>query len=102
MVKRQETEMQTVKVPGENNNHKVLMYAISTCGWCQRAKRLLRDHNIEYEYVDVDLCSDEDREEIMNDILGRGGHLSYPTIIVDDRMLINGLQEDRIREALEI
>jgi glutaredoxin-like protein NrdH len=92
--------MQTAKVPGANNRHTVLMYAISTCGWCQRAKRLLQDHNVAYEYVDVDLGSNEDRREIMNDILQRGGRLSYPTIIIDGRVLINGFQEDKLKEAL--
>jgi len=48
--------MQTTRVPGRNNKHKVVMYAISTCGWCKRTKNFLRDNNIEYEYVDIDLC----------------------------------------------
>jgi len=94
--------MQTTRVPGRNNKHKVLMYAISTCGWCKRTKNFLRDNNIEYEYVDIDLCSREDREEIRKDILSRGGRLSYPTIIIDEKSLITGFQEDKIREVLEI
>ena len=94
--------MRVVKVPGKNNNHRVLMYAISTCGWCKRAKRLLRDHDVEYEYVDVDLNDREDREKIRGDVLRRGGRLSYPTIIVDDRILITGYNEDKIREVLGI
>ncbi len=98
----QKREMRTIKVSGKNNRHRVLMYAISTCGWCKRAKKFLRDNNIEYEYVDVDLCSREDREKIRKDILSRGGHLIFPTIIVDDRILVTGFQEEKIREALEI
>jgi glutaredoxin len=94
--------MQTTKVPGKNNKHKVLMYAISTCGWCKRTKKFLMDNEIEYEYVDIDLCSNQEREEIRNDILSRGGTLIYPTIIVDDTILITSFQEDKIREALEI
>lgn len=78
------------------------MYAISTCGWCKRAKKFLRDNNINYEYVDIDLCSREDRDRIREDITSRGGRLSYPTIIVDDRILITSFQEEKIREALEI
>ncbi len=94
--------MQTTKVPGKNNKHRVLMYAISTCGWCKRAKKFLIDNMIEYEYVDIDLCSKEEREKITSDILSRGGRLSYPTIIVDDTILITSFHEDKIREALEI
>lgn len=94
--------MKTIKIPGENNKHKVLMYAISTCGWCKQAKKFLGDNKIEYEYVDIDLRSREDRERIRKDILSRGGRLSYPTIIIDSTILITGFQEDRIRKALEV
>ncbi len=94
--------MKSTKVPGKDNKHRVFMYAISTCAWCKRAKKLLEDNKIEYEYVDIDLCSREDREKIRNDILSRGGHLSYPTIIVDGKIMITGFKEHRIKEALEI
>jgi glutaredoxin-like protein NrdH len=94
--------METMKVPGKNKKHKVLLYTISTCAWCKRAKKFLTENNIEYEYVDIDVCNREDREKIREAILSRGGRLSYPTVIVDDRSLITGFNEDRLREVLEI
>jgi len=94
--------METIKVPGKNNKHRVLIYAISTCAWCKRAKKFLKDSYIEYEYVDIDLCSKDDRDKIREAILSRGGRLSYPTVIVDDRVLITGFNEGQLREALEI
>lgn len=94
--------MNIVKVPGVNNKHKVLMYALSTCGWCKRAKKFLNDHNIEYEYIDVDLCSQQDRIKIRQDIQNRGGRLAYPTIIVDHKILLTGASSDKLREVLEI
>jgi glutaredoxin len=92
----------SIKVRGENRKHKVVLYALSTCPWCNRAKKFLKDNKIEYEYVDVDLSSVEDREQIRKDILSRGGRLGYPAIIVDNRLLINGFQQDKLQEALEI
>jgi len=91
-----------VKVPGKNNRHKVLLYALSTCAWCKLTKQFLRDNSIEYEYVDVDLCNEKDRERVKRDIRNRGGDLSYPTIIIDDKVLITGFRKDKIREALKI
>jgi len=94
--------MKIVKVPGRNNKHKVFMYAISTCAWCKLAKNFLKDNSIEYEYVDVDLCNEEDREKIRQDILDRRGSLSYPVIIIDDKILINGFRKDKLKEVLQI
>ena len=94
--------MQTVKVQGRHNKHRVLVYSISTCGWCKKTKAFLRNSDVEYEYIDVDLCSVEERAQIREDILKRGGRLSFPTLIIDDETLITGSNERRIREALDL
>jgi len=94
--------MQTVKVPGRNNKHKVLLYALSTCGWCKRAKNFLKDNDIEFEYVDLDLCSWEDKNKIRKDIQSRGGRLAYPTVIIDNKILLTGASPNKLREVLEI
>jgi len=92
----------SVKVAGRNNKRKVLLYAISTCAWCKQAKKFLKDNNVEYEYVDVDLCAEDEKEKVRKDIISKGGDLSYPTIIIDDKILITGFLKEKIREALEI
>lgn len=92
--------MEVVRVQGKNKKHKVLIYTISTCGWCKRTKKFLSDIGIEYGYVDIDLCSEEDREMIRNEIRRLKGELLYPTMIIDDKVLIQGFQEDKIKELL--
>jgi glutaredoxin len=94
--------MNLVKVPGKNKKHKILLYALSTCAWCRMEKQFLKDSSVEYEYVDVDLCNEKDREKIRGDILKRGGELNYPTLILDDKKLISGFRKDKIQKALEI
>ena len=94
--------MRTVKVPGRNNRHKVFMYAISTCSWCKRAKQFLKDNHVEFEYVYVDLCSMADKQKTRQDIQSRGGMLAYPTVIIDDKILLTGAPQDKLREVLEI
>jgi len=94
--------MKVVKVLGKNKKHRVFMYAISTCAWCNLTKKFFRDNSIEYEYVDIDLCNEEDKGKIRRDIQSRGGSLSYPTIILDDKILITGFRKDKIMEALGI
>lgn len=94
--------MKTAKVQGKNNNHKVLMYTLSTCAWCKMTKKFLNENSIEYEYIDVDLTSDEDHEKVRQDILRKGGEPSYPTIIVDEKTVITGFRKDLIKEALGI
>jgi len=94
--------MEKIRVSGKNKTHKVLMYAISTCAWCKMTKQFLKDNDIEYEYVDVDLASDEDHEKIRKEITRLGASPSYPTIIVDEKTVITGFRKDKIKEALDI
>jgi disulfide oxidoreductase YuzD len=62
----------------------------------------LNDNSIQYEFVDVDLADEKDKEKIHETIQNKGGMLSYPTIIVDDNVVINGFRKDKLTEVLEI
>ncbi len=94
--------MDISKVPGKNTKHKVFMYTLSTCVWCKMTKQFLKDNNVAYEYVDVDLSSEEDREKIRKEIQAKGGVLSYPTTIVDSKVVITGFRKDLLTKELEL
>jgi glutaredoxin-like protein NrdH len=94
--------MNISKISGKNNKHKVFLYALSTCVWCKMTKEYLKDNNIEYEYVDVDLAEEKDKQKIHETIQSKGGMLSYPTTIVDDKVVITGFRKDKLKEALEL
>ncbi|MCW3996806.1 MAG: glutaredoxin family protein [Candidatus Bathyarchaeota archaeon] len=94
--------MQFSKVPGKKNDHKVIVYALSTCVWCKLTKQFLNENNVEYEFVDVDLLQDKEKSEVHRTILDKGGSLSYPTTIVDDKTVITGFRKDQLKEALGI
>ena len=94
--------MQFSKVSGKKNSHKVTIYTLSTCVWCKMTKQLLNDNGIEYEFVDVDLLEDNDKDEVHETIINKGGVLNYPTTIVDDKILITGFRKDKLTEALNL
>ncbi len=56
--------MEFSKVSGKKNNHKVTVYALSTCVWCKLTKQFLNENDVEYEYIDVDLCNEEDKQKM--------------------------------------
>jgi glutaredoxin-like protein NrdH len=93
--------MNISKVSGKNSKHKVMVYALSTCVWCKMTKQFLKDNDIEHEYVDVDLCTEGEKEKIRRDIQSKGGSLNYPITIVDGKKLIMGFRKDLLKEALE-
>jgi glutaredoxin len=92
--------MQFSKVSGKKNNHKVALYALSTCVWCKMIKQYLNENGVEYEFVDVDLLDDDDKSKVHETIISKGGALSYPTTIVDNKTVITGFRKDLLKEAL--
>ena len=92
--------MNISKVAGKNAKHKVMIYALSTCVWCKMTKQYLSDNEVEYDFVDVDLLNDKDKSTAHEAITSKGGALSYPTTIVDDKNVITGFRKDLLKEAL--
>ena len=92
--------MNISKVAGNNSKHKVIVYALSTCVWCKMTKKFLKDNDVAYEFVDVDLADEDDKDKIREEILKKSGDLTYPTTIVDDKKAIAGFRKDLLTAAL--
>ena len=90
--------LQAEHVEGENKG-KIMLYALSTCGWCRKTKELLNELGVEYEYIYVDLLEDEDEDTAMDEVKKWNPRLSFPTLVIDDKCIV-GFKEDEIREVL--
>ncbi len=58
----------------------IVLYGVSWCSDCVRAKKVLAENNIEYFEIDID--NDSKAAEFVKDI--NGGSRSVPTIIFPD------------------
>ncbi|MFH0897752.1 MAG: glutaredoxin family protein [Candidatus Bathyarchaeota archaeon] len=90
----------SIMVPGKNRGD-VLMFTLSTCGWCMKTKQLLKDMGVEYKYIDVDLLDDEGLSDI-DDMFGKWNpKRSFPTIVINNKKCIVGFQEEELRKLLK-
>jgi glutaredoxin-like protein NrdH len=87
------------QVPGKDCG-KVVLFALSTCGWCKKTKALLSELGIAYDYVFVDLLTGEDRDTAVKLIEKYNPQRSFPTIVLNDSKVIVGFNETAIKEAL--
>jgi len=78
---------------------KVFLYALSTCGHCRNTKRLLDEHNVKYDFVDVDLLPQEELKKVLEDVRKHNPQTSFPTILIGDKVIV-GYREVEILEAL--
>lgn len=94
--------MNTTKVEGKRDTHKVLLYTLTTCAWCKLTKEFLKENNVSYEYLDLDASSKEDQVAAVIDLKRRNAPVAFPTIIIDNTKLITGFKEEELSEALEL
>ena len=75
----------------------IVLYALSTCIWCKKTKRLLSNLGIAYDYVFVDLLNHDDREIVKKEMLKWNPRGSFPTIVVNDKKSIIGYNVEQIK-----
>ncbi len=91
--------MEINHVAGKKKGH-IMLYALSTCVWCRKTKRLLNELGVDYDYVDVDLVDPDEKDDIKQTVLKWNSKGSYPTIVVDDEHSIIGYDPGKLKEEL--
>jgi glutaredoxin-like protein NrdH len=91
--------MNITHVEGKNKG-KVMLYALSTCGWCKKTKALLNELGVEYDYIDVDLLKGEEQDTVVKEIMKFNPDCNFPTMVIDSKKCILGFKEDDIRGTL--
>jgi glutaredoxin-like protein NrdH len=84
---------------GETMPEEIVLYALSTCGWCNKIKRFLDGNKVQYRAVDVDKLEGEAKEEARAEVQKHNPRRSYPTLVVGEEVLV-GYDEERLREVL--
>ncbi|MGD9125724.1 MAG: glutaredoxin family protein [Desulfarculaceae bacterium] len=83
------------------SNVPVKLYALSTCSHCKNTKKLLDKCNIDYDCVEVDLTTGEEREKLIEEIKQYNPQLSFPTLLIGDKVIV-GYRENEIKETLGV
>lgn len=90
------------RIPGSNNEHRVVFYGLSTCIWCKRTRQFLEDQGVEFDFVYVDLLQGQEREEAIEQVRSWNSAVSFPTVVIDDSQCIVGYKQKEIEEVLEL
>jgi glutaredoxin-like protein NrdH len=85
-------------VKGKNKGN-IMMYALSTCGWCKKTKRFLNEMGVEYDYTDVDLLEGEEKAKAIKELERWNPRRSFPTLVINNECIV-GYQEEKIKEAI--
>ena len=87
-------------VKGKNKGD-IKLFALSTCIWCGKTKKLLGELDVDYNYVDVDLLDYDDQQEALSEIRKHNPAGGFPTMVIDNKECIVGFDEQKIKAKFE-
>lgn len=90
--------MQIVHVNGTDKG-RVMLYALSTCGWCGMTRELLESLEVAFDYIYVDKVGPDQQKAVIEEVEKYNPALSFPTVVIGDETIV-GFKEKEIREAL--
>jgi glutaredoxin 3 len=73
---------------------KVLVFSTSTCSWCRRAKRYLKERGVPFKEINVERDADAARE-----IVRKTGQTGVPVIKIGSRWIV-GFDKEQIDREL--
>lgn len=92
--------MEANHIAGKNKG-KIMVYALSTCIWCKKVKKLLDQLGVEYSYLDVDLLDRAEKDRLMKEVERWNPQCSFPTMVINEARCIVGYNETKIRQEIE-
>jgi glutaredoxin len=78
----------------------VMVYSLSTCPWCRKAKKYFTDEGVPFHFLDVDTAALPDREKAKATVKEMAGSLQYPVVIING-LVAQGYEPDQYGEMLQ-
>jgi len=76
-----------------------MVYTLSTCPWCRKAKQWFTAEDVDFEYVDVDLLPDDESDQVAREIYDYSGSRAYPVARIGESWVV-GYRPERYAELL--
>lgn len=75
---------------------KVRVFSTTTCPYCFTLKEFLKEHNVEFE--DIDVSKDE---KAAKEMIEKTGQMGVPVIEIDGKIIV-GFDREKISKLLDI
>lgn len=92
--------MKTEHIDG-SDEHKIMLYALSTCGWCRKTRDLLAELGVAYDFAYLDILPKDEQNDALRELGQYNQSGNFPTVVIDGDKVIIGFREQELREALK-
>ncbi|MFX1257647.1 MAG: glutaredoxin family protein [Promethearchaeota archaeon] len=82
-------EALSIEVEGENKTRNIQIFTLSTCMWCKKCKRYLKEKNLQYKYIDMDTIQYNHKKQILEFLTQTyKKRISYPFLVSDGEAIV--------------
>jgi glutaredoxin-like protein NrdH len=87
------------EVKGKPIKNKIMLYGLSTCVWCGKAKEFLDELGINYSHLTVDLLDGADADAAFEQVAKYNPDQSFPTIVINDgEKVVIGFNQEELKK----
>lgn len=88
------------EVEGEKKEHDLVLFALSTCGWCRKARNFLDGNGIAYRYAYLDLLEGDEQKAALEEASKWNPKRTFPTLVIDEGDKIVGFTDEEYKGKL--
>ena len=86
---------------GSNKDHSLVMYALSTCGFCKRALGFLKNRDVDFRYLYIDTLAPETKKAVKEQLRERYRIKElWPTLVIDGSEALSGFDSETWAQRL--
>lgn len=86
---------------GTNKNHDLTLFALSSCGFCRRSMKFLKEKDIAFKFVYLDKLEYEKKQEIKSQLKKKFNKRAvFPYLVIDEKEVITGFTKSEWEQAL--
>ncbi len=89
------------QIEGKITDKNIVVYALSTCGFCKRAMSFLQENDFAFNYIYVDEIAFDLKERIKAELKAKfNTRVSFPYAVIDNASILVGFIEIDWRKSL--
>lgn len=79
----------------------VVLYGLSTCPWCRKAKEFFSDRSVPLEYTNYDQVDEDRQNEMVEKMRAAGGEVTFPFAWIGEDAVI-GWKPHQYKQLLDL
>jgi glutaredoxin-like protein NrdH len=86
---------------GKVNSNEITVYALSTCGFCKRGLKFLRDNSVKFKFTYIDQLDYDVKQKLKKELAEKfSKRVVFPYLVMNGDKVLVGFMEDEWKQNI--